>query len=99
MQDWNYLNSNCFEITVEVGCRKYPTDSTLQSYWQANEFSLLVYMTQVTTRGGSYIKGRGGRGRRGHQVGCVKYPTDSTLHSCWQANEFSLLVYMTQVTN
>ena len=47
MQDWNYLHSNCFEITVEVGCQKYPFAKDLQSYWVANEYSLLVFMAQV----------------------------------------------------
>jgi len=47
MQDWNYLHSNCFEITVEVGCTKYPWAADLSNYWAANEYSLLVYMSQV----------------------------------------------------
>ncbi len=24
MQDWNYINTNCFEVTIELGCYKYP---------------------------------------------------------------------------
>ena len=55
MQDWNYLNTNCFEITVEVGCIKYPPEETLKSFWQANEYSLLVFMTQVR-----HLLGEGG---------------------------------------
>jgi carboxypeptidase D len=47
MQDWNYLNSNCFEITIELGCYKYPLARDLPSYWKANEYALLVYMGQV----------------------------------------------------
>ena len=57
MQDWNYLNTNCFEITVEVGCIKYPPEETLKSFWQANEYSLLVYMTQVRMGEGKGVRG------------------------------------------
>ena len=47
MQDWNYLNSNCFELTIELGCFKYPPSTNLQKYWPANEYALLVFMAQV----------------------------------------------------
>lgn len=47
MQDWNYVYTNCFELTVELGCTKFPTADHLPSFWQANKFSLLVYMGQV----------------------------------------------------
>ena len=47
MQDWNYLHSNCFEITIEVGCMKYPYAKDLRNYWTANEYSLLAFMAQV----------------------------------------------------
>ncbi|KAK8398384.1 hypothetical protein O3P69_003938 [Scylla paramamosain] len=49
MQDWNYLNSNCFEITVEVACCKYPLVEELPRYWMENKNSLLAYMEQVHT--------------------------------------------------
>lgn len=47
MQDWNYLHTNCFELTIEMGCTKFPNADRLPSYWQANKFSLLVFMGQV----------------------------------------------------
>ncbi|KAL8566418.1 hypothetical protein ACOMHN_011996 [Nucella lapillus] len=47
MQDWNYLHSNCFELTVEMGCVKFPKAERLPAFWQANKFSLLVFMGQV----------------------------------------------------
>ena len=46
-QDYNYLHSNCFEITVELSCCKYPAASTLQTEWNNNKEALLVYAEQV----------------------------------------------------
>lgn len=47
MQDWNYLNTNCFEVTIELGCDKYPWTSELRGYWEQNRRALLQYMHQV----------------------------------------------------
>ncbi|KAK7026826.1 hypothetical protein SK128_005654 [Halocaridina rubra] len=49
MQDWNYLHTNCFEITVEISCNKYPVSSELPIYWMENKQPLLAYMEQVHT--------------------------------------------------
>ena len=47
MQDFNYIHSNCFEITIEMGCTKFPKAATLQSYWDAHKLSMILFMTQV----------------------------------------------------
>ncbi|XP_074640654.1 carboxypeptidase D-like isoform X2 [Tubulanus polymorphus] len=47
MQDWNYLHTNCFEVTLELGCVKYPLAKDMQKYWNANKYSLLVFMGQI----------------------------------------------------
>ena len=47
MQDWNYLNTNDFEITLELGCTKYPERKDLPTYWQENKESLLKYIEAV----------------------------------------------------
>ncbi|CAL1265427.1 unnamed protein product [Larinioides sclopetarius] len=47
MQDWNYLHSNCFELTLEVGCRKYPYAQDLPKYWEDNKKPLIAYIEQV----------------------------------------------------
>jgi len=47
MQDWNYLHTNCFEITLELGCVKYPPASTLPKYWDDNRDALIKFMQQV----------------------------------------------------
>lgn len=47
MQDWNYMNTNCFEVTIELGCHKYPPVADLQKYWEQNRKSLLQFIHQV----------------------------------------------------
>ncbi|KAK7882086.1 hypothetical protein WMY93_028260 [Mugilogobius chulae] len=49
MQDWNYLNTNCFEVTIEVGCVKYPLAKDLPGYWEQNRRALLKFIHQVHT--------------------------------------------------
>jgi len=48
MQDFNYAFSNCFEITLELGCFKYPYAQDLGSYWNANKEALIKFMEQVS---------------------------------------------------
>ncbi|XP_068126413.1 carboxypeptidase D [Hyperolius riggenbachi] len=47
MQDWNYLNTNCFEVTIELGCVKFPVAADLPAYWESNRRSLLEFIKQV----------------------------------------------------
>jgi hypothetical protein len=47
MQDYNYVNSNCFEITLELSCCKYPNVSKLKEEWDNNKEALLTYMEMV----------------------------------------------------
>lgn len=48
MQDWNYLQTNCFEVTIELGCVKYPFEKDLPKFWEQNRRSLIQFLKQVT---------------------------------------------------
>lgn len=58
MQDYNYVNSNCFEITVEVSCCKFPDESTLEGFWNDNRESLLEYLKLVHTGLNGFVKNK-----------------------------------------
>ncbi|NXW70067.1 CPXM1 carboxypeptidase, partial [Hirundo rustica] len=71
MNDFSYLHTNCFEITVELSCDKFPHASELPHEWENNRESLLLFMEQVGGGGGT--QGCPGpsaeRGRRGAGMG------------------------------
>lgn len=48
MQDFNYLSSNDFEITLELGCEKYPKAERLAQEWEDNKDALINLIWQVT---------------------------------------------------
>ena len=47
MQDYDYLNSNCMEITLELGCKKFPDAKELPRYWNENKEPLIKFIEQV----------------------------------------------------
>lgn len=47
MQDWNYVFADVFEITLEVGCTKYPRENELPGYWEDNREALIQYIEEV----------------------------------------------------
>ncbi|XP_006875370.1 PREDICTED: carboxypeptidase Z [Chrysochloris asiatica] len=47
MSDFNYLHTNCFEITVELGCVKFPPQEALYTLWRHNKESLLSFLEMV----------------------------------------------------
>lgn len=47
MQDYNYVDAECFEITLEISCCKYPTADRLPYFWQANKKSLVEFIKAV----------------------------------------------------
>ena len=47
MQDYNYVETNCFEITIEQGCYKFPPASKLPKIWSENRDALLAFIEEV----------------------------------------------------
>jgi carboxypeptidase D len=47
MQDYNYFHSNCFEITLELSCCKFPYARELEKYWYDNKDALLAFIQKV----------------------------------------------------
>lgn len=47
MQDYNYLQAGCVEITIELSCCKYPQANRLRSHWEADRRPMLDLMKQV----------------------------------------------------
>lgn len=48
MQDFNYLHTNCFEVTVELGCDKFPPEEELFIGWHENHEALITFMEAVS---------------------------------------------------
>lgn len=47
MQDWNYNFAGVYELTLEIGCTKYPPSAELASFWKDNRESLVSYIEEV----------------------------------------------------
>ncbi|NXF12349.1 AEBP1 protein, partial [Smithornis capensis] len=47
MNDFSYLHTNCLELSLYLGCDKFPHESELQQEWENNKESLLTFMEQV----------------------------------------------------
>ncbi|KAJ8038577.1 Carboxypeptidase E [Holothuria leucospilota] len=47
MQDYNYLATNCFDITTELGCTKFPPENRLREIWDDNRESLLKFLEKA----------------------------------------------------
>lgn len=36
MQDYNYIEHGCMELTLEISCCKFPNPRNLHQYWEDN---------------------------------------------------------------
>lgn len=56
MQDWNYVYAGVFELTLELGCTKYPKKDELPTFWDDNREALVKYMEEVHRGVYGYIR-------------------------------------------
>ena len=61
MQDYNYVNSNCFEITIEQACYKYPYASALPGIWEDNRDALVAYIWEVQKGVSGFVRDTDGQ--------------------------------------
>ncbi|RVE68463.1 hypothetical protein OJAV_G00092040 [Oryzias javanicus] len=47
MNDFSYLHTNCLELSVFLGCDKFPHQSELANEWEKNREAMLTFMEQV----------------------------------------------------
>ncbi|XP_072315270.1 carboxypeptidase Z-like [Eucyclogobius newberryi] len=65
MSDFNYLHTNCFDVTVSLGCDKFPPQEDLFNSWHENSEALLTFIEAahrgikgiVTDEEGNALKG------------------------------------------
>uniref|UniRef100_A0AAY4APK8 Peptidase M14 domain-containing protein n=1 Tax=Denticeps clupeoides TaxID=299321 RepID=A0AAY4APK8_9TELE len=68
MADFNYLHSNCFELTVELGCEKFPPEDELYPEWLRNKEALLSFMEAVHQGIKGVVKDEFGNGIKGATI-------------------------------
>ncbi|XP_047237485.1 inactive carboxypeptidase-like protein X2 isoform X1 [Girardinichthys multiradiatus] len=47
MNDFSYLHTNCYELSIFLGCDKFPHQSELAQEWEKNREAMLTFMEQV----------------------------------------------------
>ncbi len=49
MNDFSYLHTNCFELSIFLGCDKFPHQSDLAYEWEKNREKSKLISFSVTT--------------------------------------------------
>ncbi|KPJ13021.1 Carboxypeptidase D [Papilio machaon] len=85
MQDFNYVNSNCFEVTFELSCCKYPRAAQLPHFWDINRDPLLAYIEQVHVGVTGFVLDEDGEPVKNAQiiVEGIKHSVRSTEHGAY----------------
>ncbi|XP_053669829.1 carboxypeptidase D isoform X3 [Anopheles nili] len=75
MQDWSYVVGGAYELTLEVGCDKFPPASQLPEFWHQNREALLQYVEQAQHGITGYV-----RSTIGHPIGRASVQVDQIEH-------------------
>ncbi|XP_029008929.1 carboxypeptidase Z isoform X2 [Betta splendens] len=68
MSDFNYLHTNCLEITVELGCDKFPPEAELYPEWKRNKEALLTFLESVHRGIKGLVQDSDGNGIKGATI-------------------------------
>ncbi|XP_023139101.2 carboxypeptidase Z isoform X1 [Amphiprion ocellaris] len=68
MQDFNYLHSNCFEVTVGLGCDKFPPEEELSVGWHENSEALIAFMEAAHRGIKGIVKDESGNGIKSARI-------------------------------
>lgn len=49
MQDFNYLHTNCLEVSVDLGCERFPPEEDLLTSWHENHEALIKFAELVNS--------------------------------------------------
>ncbi|XP_061932284.1 carboxypeptidase D-like isoform X2 [Apis cerana] len=82
MQDYNYIHSNDFEITIEVGCTKFPNVTELPNYWLQNREPLLR-LIEMSRKGIHGVI----RSSIGNPIPHAKISIEGIKHDIYAAND------------
>ncbi|MEQ2307009.1 hypothetical protein AMECASPLE_013897 [Ameca splendens] len=87
MSDFNYLHTNCMEITVELGCDKFPSEAELYPEWKRNKEALLSFLESVHRGIKGVVRDTDGNGIKGATVsvrGVRKHVTTAEDGDYWR---------------
>ncbi|XP_044197836.1 carboxypeptidase Z-like isoform X1 [Thunnus albacares] len=68
MQDFNYLHTNCLEVTVELGCDKFPPEEELFIGWHENHEALIAFLEAAHRGIKGIVKDEEGNGIKGARI-------------------------------
>lgn len=82
MQDWSYVVGGAYELTLEVGCDKFPPAAQLPEFWKQNREALLQYVEQAQHGITGYVRSTIGHpiARASVQVNQIEHVTYTTAN-------------------
>ncbi|XP_034712431.1 carboxypeptidase Z-like isoform X2 [Etheostoma cragini] len=78
MQDFNYLHTNCFEVTVELGCDKFPSEEELFLGWHENQEAFITFMEAAHLGIKGIVKDKEGNAVKGARISVRRIQHDVT---------------------